>query len=143
MNEVYLLVGGEATRLQPLSLGIPKALLKIKNIPIIEYIFEEYLKIGNFNFNLICSSKHKEIWLQYKNNSNFKFNLLFEEMKLDTAGYIVQNLDTLPEKFFCMNGDLLLNINLDQFIIEAKNNKISTIGSIEVSDPTRYGSSDV
>ena len=139
MNEVYLLVGGEATRLQPLSLGIPKALLKIKNIPIIEYIFEEYLKIGNFNFNLICSSKHKEIWLQYENDSNFKFNLLFEEMKLDTAGYIVQNLDTLPEKFFCMNGDLLLNINLDQFIIEAKNNKISTIGSIEVSDPTRYG----
>ena len=51
MNEVYLLVGGEATRLQPLSLGIPKALLKIKNIPIIEYIFEEYLKIGNFNIS--------------------------------------------------------------------------------------------
>ena len=27
MNEIYLLVGGEATRLQPLSSGIPKALL--------------------------------------------------------------------------------------------------------------------
>lgn len=139
MNEVYLLVGGEATRLQPLSFGIPKALLKIKNKPIIEYIFEEYLKIGDFNFNLISSSKHKEIWQQYKIDSKFKFNILVEEMKLDTAGYIVQNLDTFPEKFFCMNGDLLLDINLDKFVIESNNNSISTIGSIEVSDPTRYG----
>ena len=139
MNEVYLLVGGEATRLQPLSFGIPKALLKIKNKPIIEYIFEEYLKIGDFNFNLICSSKHKEIWQHYKIDSKFKFNILVEEMKLDTAGYIVQNLETFPEKIFCMNGDLLLDINLDKFIIESNNNSISTIGSIEVSDPTRYG----
>ena len=30
MNEIFLLVGGEATRLQPLSTGIPKALLTIR-----------------------------------------------------------------------------------------------------------------
>lgn len=139
MNEVYLLVGGEATRLQPLSIGIPKALLKIKNKPIIEYIFEEYLKVSNFNFNLICSSKHRDQWLQYQINSKFRFNLLVEETKLDTAGYIVQNLESFPEKFYCMNGDLLLNINLGQFIYEAERNLVSTIGSIEVDDPTRYG----
>ena len=38
MNEIYLLVGGEATRLQPLSSGIPKALLTIKGERIIDKI---------------------------------------------------------------------------------------------------------
>ena len=36
MNEIFLLVGGEATRLQPLSTGIPKALLKIRGEKIID-----------------------------------------------------------------------------------------------------------
>ena len=36
MNEIYLLVGGEATRIQPLSSGIPKALLTIRGEKIID-----------------------------------------------------------------------------------------------------------
>ena len=53
MNEIYLLVGGEATRLQPLSTGIPKALLKVRGEKIIDLIIQRFSKLGNFNFNLI------------------------------------------------------------------------------------------
>ena len=41
MNEIYLLVGGEATRLQPLSSGIPKALLTIRGERIIDKIIKQ------------------------------------------------------------------------------------------------------
>ena len=37
-NEIYLLTGGEATRLKPLSEGIPKALLTIQGEKIIDLI---------------------------------------------------------------------------------------------------------
>ena len=37
MNEIFLLVGGEATRLQPLSTGIPKALLTIRGEKTVSY----------------------------------------------------------------------------------------------------------
>ena len=66
MNEIYLLVGGEATRLQPLSSGIPKALLTIRGERIIDKIIKEFSNVERFNFNLICSIKHEELWKDYK-----------------------------------------------------------------------------
>ena len=116
MNEIYLLVGGEATRLQPLSSGIPKALLTIRGVRIVDKIIKQFSNLENFNFNLICSIKHEKLWIDYKNNHNNNINLLFEKSKLDTAGYIIENLDTMPDRFYCMNGDLLLNIDLSNIL---------------------------
>ena len=115
MNEIYLLVGGEATRLQPLSSGIPKALLTIRGERIIDKIIKQFSNLENFNFNLICSIKHEEHWISYKTNHNNNINLHFEKSKLDTAGYIIENLDSMPDRFYCMNGDLLLNVDLPNF----------------------------
>ena len=139
MNEIYLLVGGEATRLQPLSSGIPKALLTIRGVRIVDKIIKQFSIFENFNFNLICSIKHEKLWIDYKNNHNKNVNLLFEESKLDTAGYIIQNLESLPDKFYCMNGDLLLNVDLSNFINASNQCSNSVIGSFEVDDPTRFG----
>ena len=75
MNEIYLLVGGEATRLQPLSSGIPKALLTIRGERIIDKIIKQFSNLDNFNFNLICSIKHEELWIDYKTNHNNNINL--------------------------------------------------------------------
>ena len=75
MNEIYLLVGGEATRLQPLSSGIPKALLTIRGERIIDKIIKQFLNLENFKFNLICSKKHEELWIDYKNNHNNNLKL--------------------------------------------------------------------
>lgn len=139
MNEIYLLVGGEATRLQPLSSGIPKALLTVKGERIIDLIIHQFCKLENFKFNLICSDKHEKQWIEYMDDSNDNIELLFEKTKLDTAGYIIQNLNSMPDSFFCMNGDLLLDIDLQELIIESTTILNSLIGSIEVVDPTRYG----
>ena len=139
MNEIYLLVGGEATRLQPLSSGIPKALLTIRGERIIDKIIKQFSNLENFNFNLICSVKHEEHWKNYKTNHNNNVNLHFEKSKLDTAGYIIENLDTMPDRFYCMNGDLLLNVDLSNFINASIQCSNSLIGSFEVEDPTRFG----
>ena len=139
MNEIYLLVGGEATRLQPLSTGIPKALLTIRGERIIDKIIKQFSNFENFNFNLICSIKHEKLWIDYKNNHNKNVNLLFEKSKLDTAGYIIENINSMPDKFYCMNGDLLLNIDLPNFMNAANKCSNSIIGSFEVDDPTRFG----
>ena len=139
MNEIYLLVGGEATRLQPLSSGIPKALLTIRGVRIIDKIIKQFSNLEKFNFNLICSIKHEKLWIDYKTNHNKNVNLLFEKSKMDTAGYIVENLDSMPDKFYCMNGDLLLNVDLSNFINASNQCSNSVIGSFEVDDPTRFG----
>ena len=93
IREIYLLVGGEATRLRPLSEGIPKALLTIKGRLLIDLILEN-LEESNLDYiNLICSIKHESYWLNYQKNSKYKVNLHFEHEKLDTGGYVIQNLE--------------------------------------------------
>ena len=99
MNKIYLLVGGEASRLQPLSSGIPKALLKIRGERIIDKIIKQFSNFDGFNFNLICSIKHEQLWIDYKTNHNNNINLHFEKSKLDTAGYIIENLDSMSDTF--------------------------------------------
>jgi len=45
----------------------------------------------------------------------------------------------MPDKFYCMNGDLLLNVDLPNFISASGSCSNSLIGSFEVEDPTRFG----
>ena len=99
IKDIYLLVGGEATRLRPLSEGIPKALLTIKGKLLIDLILENLVKSNIENINLICSIKHENFWLEYKKNSVFNVNLHFEHEKLDTAGFVVQNINNFSDKF--------------------------------------------
>ena len=139
IKDIYLLVGGEATRLRPLSEGIPKALLTIKGRLLIDLILENLEELNLDNINLICSIKHESYWIDYKKNSKYKLNLHFEHQKLDTGGYVVQNIENFDEKFLCMNGDLLIDMNFESFLEVANNSKNSTICSIPVQDPSRYG----
>ena len=139
IKDIYLLVGGEATRLRPLSEGIPKALLTIKGRLLIDLILENLEESNLDNINLICSIKHESYWIDYKKNSIYNVNLLFEHEKLDTGGYVVQNIENFDERFLCMNGDLLIDINFESFLEVANNSKNTTICSIPVKDPSRYG----
>ena len=139
INDIYLLVGGEATRLRPLSEGIPKALLTIKGKPLIDIILSNLSDTNIQNINLICSIKHESQWNEYQKNSKFNIKLHFEKEKLDTAGYIVQNIDDFEDRFICMNGDLLINMDFSLFLNEVNKAKNSTICSIPVDDPSRYG----
>jgi len=136
---IYLLVGGEATRLKPLSEGIPKALLTVKDTSIIDLIIDNLEQAGFEKFKLLCSIKHKEQWEQYQNQTTRSIELLFETEKLDTAGYIVQNIDAFEETFFCMNGDLLLDMDFETFISYIENVSNSTICSVQVYNPSRFG----
>ena len=139
INDIYLLVGGEATRLRPLSEGIPKALLTIKGRPLIDIILSNLSDTNIQNINLICSIKHESQWNEYQKNSKFNIKLHFEKEKLDTAGYIVQNIDDFEDRFICMNGDLLINMDFSLFLNEVDKANNSTICSITVDDPSRYG----
>ena len=140
MNKtIYLLVGGEATRLKPLSEGVPKALLTVRGVSIVDLILDNLEKAGFDKFKLICSIKHKNQWENYQKNTEKFIELLFETEKLDTAGYIVKNIEDFEDEFFCMNGDLLLEMNFQTFIDHVENAANSTICSVQVDDPSRFG----
>ncbi len=66
MNAI-ILAAGYATRLYPLTLTLPKALLPIGNKPIIEFILDEMATLSNLS-KVVIVSNHKfisnfEVWL--------------------------------------------------------------------------------
>ena len=141
MNELkaVLLVGGEATRLYPLSKNSPKGLLPIRELPIIEYMFKKFIDVGVDDFILIAASKHREQWEAYKKMSEYKIEIFYEETKYDTAGFICNNINLFPDKFICANGDLLMDLNLDNFIESVFTSRTSILSTIQVTNPSRFG----
>jgi len=137
--KAVLLVGGEATRLHPLSKNSPKGLLPIRELPIIEYMLKIFFNAGVDDFILIAANKHREQWESYKKTSEYKIQIFYEEIKYDTAGFICNNLNLFPDKFICANGDLLIDLNLEYFIGLASNSRTSILSTIQVTNPSRFG----
>ena len=51
-NSIFLMAGGKGSRLYPLTKSVPKPLLKINNVPIIERIIENFKVQGFYNFKI-------------------------------------------------------------------------------------------
>ena len=94
MNEIYLLVGGEATRLQPLSSGIPKALLTIRGERIIDKIIKQFSNLENFLSSL--KSFHVENFFIHKKNAvdEINFRNLIEDQEVKIPQKIIDHVCT-------------------------------------------------
>jgi len=133
--KAIILAGGRGKRLKPVTDYIPKTLIPIQNIPIIEWQIR-YLKKFGIKEITICSgykSKMIENFLAMKKNLGIKIEFSVEKSPLGTGGAIKQAGSTISDKsFFVLNGDVITNIDLNKL---AK--KTNAIASIELK--TKFG----
>jgi NDP-sugar pyrophosphorylase family protein len=133
--KAIILAGGRGTRLSPITDYIPKSLIPIKNIPIIEWQIK-YLKKFGVNEIIICAgykSKILENFLTMKNDPKVKITFSLEKTPLGTGGAIKQTASLIKEKsFFVLNGDVITNIDLHKLA-----EKPNSIASIELK--TKFG----
>jgi len=133
--KAIILAGGRGKRLKPITDYIPKPLIPLQNVPIIEWQIR-YLKNFGINEVIICSgykSKMIENFLAMKNNLGIKIEFSIEKSPLGTGGAIKQAGSAITDKsFFVINGDVITNIDLDKL---AK--KPNSIASIELK--TKFG----
>jgi len=132
--KAIILAGGRGKRLRPITDYVPKPLLPIKNIPIIEWQIK-YLKKYGVNEVIICTgykTKMIENYLSMK-NTGVKIKFSIEESPLGTAGAIKKAGKMIDdESFFVINGDVITNIDLTKL---AK--KPNSIAAIELR--TKFG----
>ena len=130
-----ILAGGRGKRLRPITDYVPKPLIPLNNIPIIEWQIK-YLKKQGVNEIIICTGYKAEMiknYLEMKNNFGIKIKFSVEKTPLGTGGAIKQACLSIKDKsFFVLNGDTITNINLKQL---AK--KQNAIASIELK--TKFG----
>ena len=133
--QAIILAGGRGKRLRPITDYVPKPLVSLNNIPIIEWQIE-YLKKFGVKEITICTGYKTEMiqnFLAVKNNLGIKIKFSIEKTPLGTGGAIKQaGLSIKDEFFFVLNGDTITNIDLGKL---AK--KQNSIASIELK--TKFG----
>jgi mannose-1-phosphate guanylyltransferase len=142
--KAVILVGGEGTRLRPLTHTTVKAMVPVLNRPFIEHVIRH---LNNHNVNeiiLAMGYKPDSIKNYFDNMGRLDARIIYsvEQSPLGTAGAVknaAQYID--KDKFFLViNGDVFTDLDLTQMINFHKNKKAKvTIALTPVDDPTQFG----
>ena len=125
--KAIILAGGRGKRLRPITDYVPKPLIPIKNIPIIEWQIK-YLKNFGISEVIICSGYKTEMIENYLGNKKLGIKITFsvENTPLGTGGAIKKAGKKINQKsFIVINGDIITNIDLKKLL--KKENSIAAI----------------
>lgn len=107
-----ILAGGKGTRLAPYTTILPKPLMPVGDMPILEIVIRQLARYG-FNDLTLAVGHLAELLMAYCGDGS-KFGVTIdysrEEQPLGTAGPIAL-VPNLNETFLVMNGDLLTTID--------------------------------
>ncbi len=131
---VVIMAGGQGTRLYPYTKILPKPLIPIEDIPIVERIINRFNDYGCKSFYLTVNYK-KNMIKAYFNEIDKDYDIFYieEEKPLGTGGSLHLLKDKLNETFFVSNCDILIDANYSDIIKYHKknNNKITVITSLK------------
>ncbi len=140
--KAVILVGGEGTRLHPLTLNTPKAMVPILNKPFLEYLIL-YLKAHKVSDIILTTSYLPDRIQSYFGDgtgSGVHLTYLIEETPLGTAGAVKNAEALLDEPFFVINGDVVTGIDLTTMMSQHRKVKPKvSLALTPVDNPTIYG----
>jgi mannose-1-phosphate guanylyltransferase len=140
--KAVILVGGEGTRLRPLTCNTIKAMVPILNMPFLEYLLRYLKEHGIRDIILAMSYLPDRIQGYFGDGDKLGVHLtyLIEEEPLGTAGAVKNAEAFLDEPFFVFNGDVLTAIDLTAMMSRHQKAKSkASIALTPVEDPTIYG----
>ena len=129
--KLVILAGGLGTRLSEETKKIPKPMVKIGNIPIIQHIINYYSKF-NITDVIICGGYKKEILKKYfHNNPNIKVVNTGKNTQSGSRLLKVKKYLKGEQDFFMTYGDGLSNINIKQlYNFHKKHLKTATLSAV-------------
>jgi mannose-1-phosphate guanylyltransferase len=125
--KALILSGGVGKRLKPITDYVPKPLVPLNNIPVIEWQIRYFKKFGINEF-VICSGYKSDQIINYLKPKKIgvKIDYSVEKTPLGTAGAIKNARNFLgDESFFVINGDVITN--LDPRKLQKNSNSIAVI----------------
>jgi NDP-sugar pyrophosphorylase family protein len=140
-KEAVILAGGKGTRLRPYTVVLPKPLMPIGDMPILEVIIRQLAKHGFSKITLAVNHQAEIIKAFFHDGEKWGIKIEYsnEDRPLGTMAPL-RNIQDLPENFLVMNGDILTNLNYSKFFDEHVLNKnIFTISSYSRKQSVDYG----
>ncbi len=137
-----ILVGGEATRLRPLTCNVAKAVVPVLNTPFLEHVIRYLSRHRVRDITLAQSHLPKSIESYFGDGSQFgvKLSYVVEDTPLGTAGAVKNVERYLDETFLVLNGDIFTDLDITAMIgFHLERKAKATIALTPVDDPTSYG----
>jgi mannose-1-phosphate guanylyltransferase len=131
-----ILVGGEGTRLRPLTYETPKPMLPVANRPFLEHQVEHLRRHGVERIVLACGYRPDAIQAHFGDRLEY----MVEPTPLGTGGAIAHAAAGLRETFVVANGDVLTDLDLTALVgLHRGRGARMTLALHPVDDPSRYG----
>jgi len=141
--KAVILAGGFGTRLRPLTVNIPKPMVPIMNIPMLEHTINHLKKHNMKDITIMLFFQPEVITSYLGDGSRFgvKIKYVTSDRDLGTAGCLTTAYNELKsDQFLVISGDLLTNFDLtDAISFHNKKHALATIVLTHVKDPLRYG----
>lgn len=139
-----ILVGGEGTRLRPLTWTVPKPMVPILNRPFLEWMIGHLRGHGIDDIILGLCYLPDRIRDYFGEGERHGVRLTYvrEETPLGTAGAVQNVADHLDRArpFFVFNGDVFSDIDLSAMLrFHRERGAVATISLTPVPDPSAFG----
>lgn len=139
-----VLVGGFGTRLRPLTSSVPKPMLPVGHLPIIERLVANLARGGVVEVTLALGFKPEPFVAAFPDGTCAGVQLRYavEPEPLDTAGAIRFAADVagIDDTFVVANGDVITDLDVSDLVhFHRSRNAEATIHLIGVPDPSAFG----
>jgi mannose-1-phosphate guanylyltransferase len=144
--QAIVLVGGEGTRLRPLTDDVPKPALTLVDRPFLGYMVEWLARHGVTEVVLACGFLPDVLReaLGDDERAGARIRYVVEPQRRGTAGAIrfaADSLgDSLEDRFLALNGDVLADLDLTALLrAHEERGATATLGLHPVEDSAAYG----
>ena len=138
IENALILAAGKGTRMWPLTENIPKPLLSICGLPLIERQIQELRKVGVKKLYILIGYQMKEL-SDYLGKTKFGIDIeyIIQEEQKGTGHAVNQAKNIIQGNFYCINGDLIVDSeNLER--LKEKENDL-TMMVTNVKDGSNFG----
>lgn len=142
--DAVVLVGGFGTRLRPLTLTVPKNLVPVAGVPLIERVVAHLATHGVDRVVLSLGYRPDSFFAAFPSNTaaGVPLTYIVEPEPLDTAGAIrfAAKEAGVKDTFVVANGDVLTDLDVTALVdVHRFNGAEGTIALTPVDDPSRFG----
>ena len=139
--EAVILAGGEGTRLRPYAEYIPKPLVTLEGLPILEIVLRQLARFGFKRIVITIGYEAHLIRANFSDGNHLGLELSYSEENspLGTAGPL-GGIEGLAEHFLVLNGDLLTTLDFSLlFKDHIRSKPMLTIAAHEQTVPVEFG----
>lgn len=131
---LVVMAGGQGSRLAPYTKVLPKPLLPIGEVPIVELIIDRFVQHGCTDVYLTVNYKASLIKAYFKDMTrDYEVHFVDEPEPLGTAGSLSMLKGTIESTFFVTNCDILIEADYADVLKfhRESGNRMTVVGSLK------------